>query len=307
MQVTYYDLQTKPRVLQSLTGLTPGEFETLLLSFEEAWNHFVEVTFHKKVRKRAYGGGRKSQLEYIEDKLLFILLYFRLYPTQEVQGYLFGMGQTQANEWVHRLSPLLNQALGDEQQLPERHPWKLKQVLSHCPTLEFMMDGTERPINRPQDKDKQKSHYSGKKKAHTVKNNVIAERGGKVLYLSATYEGKRHDKKIADEEEYEFPDGSCLWQDTGFQGYSPLGTTIQQPKKKPRNGKLTQEEKTKNQEISRIRVEIEHQIGGMKRCQILVQKFRNRVEHFVDDVIETACGLHNYRLSHRTLRRATTG
>ena len=181
MQITYYDLQTKSRVLQSLTGLTPQEFEELLLSFEEAWADFLQETFHNKPRKRAYGGGRKAHLEELEDKLLFILVYFRLYPTQEVQGYLFGMGQAQANEWVHRLSPLLNRgSWGMNINFPNVSPWKLKQVLSQCPSLEFMIDGTERPINRPQDKSKRKTYYSGKKKAHTVKNNVITERGGKV-------------------------------------------------------------------------------------------------------------------------------
>ena len=63
-------------------------------------------------------------------------------------------------------------------QLPERRAANLETVLSACPSLEFIIDGTERPINRPKDKDKQKSHYSGKKKAHTVKNNLITERGG---------------------------------------------------------------------------------------------------------------------------------
>ena len=226
--------------MQSLTGLTPAEFESLLLSFQEAWDDFVEETFQSKRRKRAYGGGRKAQLEILEDKLLFILVYFRLYPTQEVQGYLFGMGQAQANEWVHRLTALLNRALGYEEQLPERRPWKLKQVLRNCPNLEFMIDGTERPINRPHDKEERKTYYSGKKKAHTVKNNVITERGGNVVYLSDTYEGKKHDKKIADEEEYKFPGGSTLWQDTGFQGYAPAGVKIRQPKKKPRGGELTE-------------------------------------------------------------------
>ena len=302
MQITYKDLKTRPRVLKSLTGLTPKEFDVLLLSFQMAWDEFVEKTFQTKRRQRAYGGGRKAQLEALEDKLLFILVYFRLYPTQEVQGYLFGMGQAQANEWVHRLTALLNQALGYEEQLPERRPWTLKQVLQNCPSLEFMIDGTERPINRPKDKEDRKTYYSGKKKAHTVKNNVITERGGKIVYLSDTYEGKKHDKKIADEEEYEFPRGSILWQDTGFQGYAPLGVTIRQPKKKPRGGELSKEEKEENKGISTVRVEVEHQIGGAKRSQILMQKFRNRVEHFVDDVMETACGLHNFRLTHRQLR-----
>lgn len=302
MQLSYDKLQGKPRLLQSLTGLKREEFELLLKSFAQAWEDFVRETFQREGRKRAYGAGRKPHLKQLDDKLLFILVYFRLYPTQEVQGFLFGMGQAQANEWVHRLTGLLNRALGYEQQLPEREPANLEAVLKRYPRLEFMIDGTERPINRPQDKADRKRYYSGKKKAHTVKNNVITVRGGKVLFLSDTYEGKKHDKKIADEEGYQFPVGSVLWQDTGFQGFAPDGVRIKQPQKKPRNADLSEAQKEENRQISKIRVEVEHQIGGVKRCQIVVQKFRNWVDHYIDDVMETACGLHNFRLTHRQKR-----
>ena len=305
MKLKYEELQGKPRILQSLTGLNPQEFENLLKSFGKAWEKFVSEKFKQRGnRKRAYGAGRQPHLKELADKQLFILVYFRLYPTQEVQGYLFGISQAQANEWVHRLTLILNQALGYEQQLPERDPAKLKQVLTACPSLELMIDGTERPINRPKDKVERKLYYSGKKKAHTVKNNVVSERRGKVVFLSDTYEGKKHDKKIADEEGYEFPEGSRLWQDTGFQGFAPDGVVIEQPKKKPRNGTLTPEEKEQNRQISKVRVEVEHHIGGIKRCQIVVQKFRNWVEHYIDDVMETACGLHNFRLTHRQRRKS---
>ncbi len=91
--------------------------------------------------------------------------------------------------------------------------------------------------------------------------------------------GKKHDKAIADEEDLRFPPGSTLWQDTGFQGFAPDGVTIQQPKKKPRNGSLTAIDKLNNQSISSLRVEVEHHIGGIKRCQILVQPFRNWIDH----------------------------
>lgn len=299
MKMQYATLKDKPRTLRSLTGLNPSEFEGLLPSFGIAWERFVSETFKRTGRKRAYGAGRKAHLKRLDDKLLFILVYFRIYPTQEVQGYLFGMSQAQVNEWVHRLTGLLNDALGKEQQLPERRPANLETVLSNCPSLEFMIDGTERPINRPKDKDKQKDYYSGKKKKHSVKNIIINERGGKVVYLSDTHPGKKHDKKIADEEDYAFPRGSTLLQDTGFQGYRPEGVTVVQPKKKPRNKELTEVDKVINRGISSLRVEVEHHIGGIKRCQILVQKFRNRVTGFVDDVMETACGLHNFRLEQR--------
>lgn len=300
MKLSYEELQTRPRILQSLTGLSLKEFEALLPSFERSWNSLVGAQFRGQARKRGLGGGRKARLAKLEDKQLFVLMYFRLYPTQEVQGYLFGLSQPQANDWVHRLTRVLNQALGYEKQLPEREPAQLKEVLSRCPSLEFMIDGTERPINRPKDKEDRKTFYSGKKKAHTVKNNIISERGGKVMFLSDTYEGKKHDKKIADEEDYQFPEGSTLWQDTGFQGYLPVGvTTTQQPKKKPRNGQLTTGEKEDNRQVSKVRVEVEHQIGGIKRCKILMHKFRNWRDHYIDDVMETACGLHNFRLFHR--------
>ena len=299
MKMQYAALKNKPRTLRSLTGFNPKEFEGLLPSFGAAWDSFVTEQAERPTRKRAYGAGRTAHLRILEDKLLFILFYYRQYPTQEAQGFFFGMSQAQANEWIHRLSGLLNQALGYEMQLPERRAANLEAVLSACPSLEFIIDGTERPINRPKDKDKQKSYYSGKKKSHTVKNNLITERGGKVMYLSGTCEGKRHDKKLADDENYRFPTGSKLLQDTGFQGYKPEGVTVIQPKKKPRGGELTPDEKIINRAISSLRVEVEHQIGGVKRCQILVQRFRNRMDNFVDEVMETACGLHIFRLAHR--------
>jgi hypothetical protein len=301
--LSYRSIANKPRVFQSLTGLRIEEFQQLLPSFEQAWVGYIEQHhIQGKTRQRRYGAGRKSHLKSTEDKLLFILVYFRLYPTQAVQGFLFGIGQPQAHEWVHKLTSVLNTALGYEKQLPEREPHRLEAVLQQCPSLEFIIDGTERRINRPKNKDDQKQYYSGKKKAHTVKNNVISHRGGKVVFLSDTYEGKKHDKAIGDEEDYQFPLGSKLWQDTGFQGYRPEGVITIQPKKKPRKGELTETEKQHNREISSQRVEVEHQIGGIKRCKIVVDKFRNRMAHYVDDVMETACGLHNFRLTHRQLK-----
>ncbi|MBD2158112.1 transposase family protein [Leptolyngbya sp. FACHB-16] len=299
--MSYTKVQNKPRVLQSLTGLCVSEFEQLLVSFERAWQDYLEQHHIQVPRARRYGGGRKAQLQDSRDKLLFILVYFRLYPTQEVQGFLFGIGQPQAHDWVHKLTPILNQTLGYEQQLPERSPWRLERVLKECAGLELIIDGTERRIPRPKDKDERKQHYSGKKKTFTVKNLLISQRQGKVLYLSDTYEGKKHDKAICDEEDYRFPEGTQLWKDTGFQGYEPEGVRTHQPKKKPRNGELSEADKERNQEISRERVQIEHHIGGIKRYNIVVHPLRTRTDHFTDTVMETACGLHNFRLSQRQL------
>ncbi len=120
--------------MQSLTGLNQPEFETLLKSFEVAWQAYIEQEYVQRPRARRYGGGRHAELSSSADKLLFILVYFRLYPTQVVQGFLFGLGQTQACEWIDKLSRILNQALGYEKQLPERNPARLEAVLRECPS-----------------------------------------------------------------------------------------------------------------------------------------------------------------------------
>ncbi len=299
--ISFESLKDKPTVFRNFTGLTVGGFNDLLPAFEGAYESDLDQRDQQREqpRQRQRGGGRSGALGSLEDKLVFILFYFKFYPVQTVQGYFFGMGQPQANEWIHRLTPILNRALGYERQLPARKTRDITQVLSACPGLEFIIDGTERPIRRPKAKAKQRAYYSGKKQRHTVKNNVISDkRTRKIQVLSPTCAGKTHDKKLADEHGLVFPLGSKLWKDTGFQGYEPEHVETFQPKKKPRGGQLTPQEKAQNAVISSERIGVEHSIGGVKVYHIVRDVFRNLRAGFDDLVMETACGLHNLRLDH---------
>jgi hypothetical protein len=120
-----------------------------------------------------------------------------------------------------------------------------------------------------------------------------------ICFLSPTYEGRIHDKTIAELEGYRVPPGSCLYQDMGFQGYFLAGVTVIQPKKKPRGGELTPPEKAANRRISSIRIRIEHAIGGVKRYRIVKDKIRLLKDGMRDTIMETCCGLHNFRLQYR--------
>lgn len=132
-----------------------------------------------------------------------------------------------------------------------------------------------------------------------VKNIIIIDSICSIRCLGATYEGKWHDKSLADDETYTFPENSILYQDMGFQGFTLRGVVIVQPKKKPRGGELTTEEKEENRRINQIRVRIEHVIGSIKRYRIVKDKLRLWREHMHDMLIETCCGLHNFRLQFR--------
>lgn len=299
--ISYQQLKAKPNLFKSFTGITVSAFAELLPAFRRAYQDDLERRDSQRAapRQRQRGGGSKGALPSVEDKLVFILCYFRLYPVQVLQGYLFGMGQAQANEWIHRLTPVLNHALGYEKQLPARQSRDIEQVLAACPGLEFIIDGTERPIRRPKDSARQEQNYSGKKKRHTLKNNVVIDkRTRKVKGLSRTSEGKTHDKKLADEQDLDFPPNSKLWKDTGFQGYEPANTQTFQPKKKPKGRELTPPEKVQNTAISSERIGVEHSIGGVKVFHIVQDVFRNIKHGFDDLVMETACGLHNLRVDH---------
>jgi hypothetical protein len=120
-----------------------------------------------------------------------------------------------------------------------------------------------------------------------------------ICFLSATYEGKANDKILAELEGYRLPPGSYLDQDRGFQGFVLADVTMIQPKKKPRGGELTPPEKATNRRISSIRIRIEHAIGGVKRYRIVKDKIRLLKDGIRDTVMETCCGLHNFRLQYR--------
>jgi hypothetical protein len=301
--ISYEMLKDREKILVSFTSLTHQEFEILLICFQKAWDEYIYTNYiNRPNRKRKYGGGRKPVLISIEDKLMFILYYLKTYPLQDVIAIQFGMSQSQTNEWIHKLSEVLRMALDKLGQLPERDAHALSLALQYLGAYEELaIDGTERRRQRPKDSEKQKEYYSGKKKAHTVKNNVIiAIEERKVKHLSETYPGKKHDKKICDEEEPTFPKGIVLNKDSGFQGYEPDGVISQQPKKKPRGGELSRVEKNQNFIFSSTRVVVEHVISGIKRCRILKEVFRNTIAKFDDLVMELGCGLHNFRTELRS-------
>ena len=167
--LTYNKLRRNESRLLSLTSLEVKEIDALLPSFKKAWEADITERNSSKPRQRKPGGGRKATLASLEDKLLFILVYVKVYPLQQVQGELFGISQGQANGWIQRLTPILQSALAQEDLLPERTPSKLEEVLSEYDLLEFTIDGTERRRQRPTDSVEQKEYYSGKKSAYAEK------------------------------------------------------------------------------------------------------------------------------------------
>ena len=237
--ITYAQLKERPKDFLAATSLTVEEFDQLLPIFEKklaAVDTPPTETKKGQPRRRRQGAGPKERLQSAADKLLFILIYQKTYPLQTMQGLQFGLSQPRTNYWIHFLLPILQQSLAEIGMMPERDPAAVADSpLVQAAAPDLLIDGTERRRQRPKDSAKQTESYSGKKKTHTDKNLLLVNNHTqKVVYLSPTEMGKKHDKKIADEQAIVYPRGTTLGKDTGFQGYEPPGTITFQPKKNRR-------------------------------------------------------------------------
>jgi hypothetical protein len=166
MIFAYNQIKARPKLLLAMTSLTQDEFDQLLLHFQHAWDQFVRQNYVDRAnRQRQYGGGRSEEtLVTLEDKLLFILYYIKVYPLQEVLAFEFGMVQSTAHEWIHLLSAILKRALDHGGYVPKRDAKQLGTILVSEAESTYGIDGTERLRQRPHDPEKQKYYYSGKKK-----------------------------------------------------------------------------------------------------------------------------------------------
>lgn len=133
-----------------------------------------------------------------------------------------------------------------------------------------------------------------------MKNNVICDKSKRIIFLSKTYEGSKHDKSIIDAEEWKLPKGIIVHEDSGFEGHQQKGIIINRPMKKPKGRELTQKQKTANKRKASKRVLVEHCIGHVKIYRIVKDTIRLWKDNTKDVVMEICCGLSNWKIKYRT-------
>lgn len=284
------------RLLRAVTAMNKKGFNALLKNFSP----YAERKKYKGNRKRKAGAGRKHSLATAKDKLFFMLFYMKCYPTYDLAALIFNVDKSQIKRWVDDLRGKLEKVLGDAMVLPVRKIRSLKEFIEKFPSVkELLIDGTERPIQRPKDKKKQKDRYSGKKRKHTQKNIVAANRKKRILLLTHTANGKEHDYPLLKKSKLpqHIPKKVTTYLDLGFKGidkdYS-LRTVM--PFRKPRTRNLTREQKKFNKKTSRFRVRIENALAGVKRLRCITDVCRNRSEELKDHLMWLSCGLWNFYL-----------
>lgn len=302
------------RQFLALTSLYPSEFEELLRPFAARWRQFFKhYTLRRKRRRkpltaRALGQPTKK-LASIEDKLFFILYFFKNNHLQQSLAAQFDMNQGQVSRWIKALLPVLEQSITDLHLQPARDMGELVRLFRSRQRDEgraaqsLHLDVTERSIERNRDASAQKHDYSGKQAGHRLKNSVACDESQYVHFAGFTRRGAVHDKAMADEE---LPclgplEAFSLWfsKDKAYQGYQPPGVHLLEPyKAKPRQP-LEPWQKEFNKWVNSIRIACEHAISGIKRCRVVKETLRYFDAGFRDQVFNVACSLHNLRVSRR--------
>jgi hypothetical protein len=277
-------LKRTPTAFRQLTGLTPAAFDRLLAELEPRHEQAVLRRKTRRPRLRRPGAGPKHKLA-LADRLLMLLIYYRTYATHAFLGFLFGIDDSAVGRNINPLQPLLAGVF----RIPER-----KVALEPDEIRELFFDATERAIPRPS--RRQKRFYSGKKRRHTVKHQVVVVRKRKrrgqrrrvrIAAVSAMFPGTTHDKKVFDRTRVVTPPGVPRTGDTAY-----LGTGLDTPTRRPRKGRLTARQKARNRRVSRRRIAVEHGIGKMKLWRIATERYRNpRRSHTL--MMKNIAGLHN--------------
>lgn len=287
------------RLCLAVTGMTPSEVLSLAPTFESCLVQRKYQVRPKELWLRKLGGGQKGALPTSLDKLVFILMYLKIYPTFDVLAFSTNRHRSKAHRSVVQLLPVLELALGRRLVLPERKITSIEELKRKFPGLkDLFIDGTERRIERPTSLKRRKKLYSGKKKATTRKTNVVSDEHKRILVVTPTKSGRRHDKRLLDKTHLveHIPPEVAIWTDNGFQGIQHQHPNTVMPVKATKKRPLTEEQRQSNRTIAGIRVISEHAIGGMKRLKAAADVYRNRLPNLDDTFTLLAAGIWNFHL-----------
>lgn len=253
---------------EQLKELRPSAFKRRCGVHRETFYKMVGVLCPYLDRQGKRGGQCKLS---VEDQLLVALEYWREYRTQFHIAGSWGISESSVCRIVQKVETLLMQS--GEFRLPGR-----KQVYQNAYDWKVvLMDVAETPIERPK---KQKLYYSGKKKRHTLKAQVVVHQATGQILCTAFDKGRVHDFRLFKQQRVPLmPEQLCL-TDKGYQGIAKLHPHSCTPAKKPRKADLSDSERQQNRLLARIRVTVEHSIRRLKIFRILAERYRNRRKRF---------------------------
>lgn len=263
-------LKQHPKTFIRLFGIEPRKFDELVMKINPLWVN-AESKRLRHPRKIKKGGGRRYKLT-LEEMVAMLLLYARAYVSHVFLSALFDIHESAICRHFARIRPIIEAVF----ELPIRNA-----DLSEEEILKLVVDATEQRTERR----KKGCGYSGKKKAHTIKTQIVVSGNGDIMHISTSVPGAMHDKKLFDCSGITLPDNA-----KGDLAY--LGTNITIPFKSSKLHPLTEQQKDHNTRHSRKRIIVEHVFASLKVFRILADRFRGSLINYHSYFL-IVCGLRN--------------
>jgi hypothetical protein len=300
--LSYERLSRKPILFKSFTGLTVQEFDGIYEEIAKRYdNHEIQRLSKRNNRERSIGAGRHFKLD-VKNRFLMLLIYYRLYITYTLAGFLFDLDQSNIYRDIQKIESLIRDCVPIPQKIYNitkrlRTP---EEVEKYFPGFLAFTDCTEQQIPRPVDKRRRKAYYSGKKKTHTVKNQLMVNNRGYILHKVGYKKGRKHDYDIYKKNHPVTPKEVVNVVDLGYLGVEKdfPDQLSELPYKKKRNQDLSQEEIEYNRIYAKKRIVIEHTICKLKKYRIMSDTFRNRLRKY-NRISDIVTGLVNYRMMNQ--------
>ena len=281
--------QASPTRIHSLFGLFPRALSELLVAvLPVLLERRRQAQERQPHRQRAVGGGRTRRLAPYQEVLL-TLLYLRHNVSHEVVGAWFGVSADTSENTFHEVILVLQEVCPSSRWDAEKHWQKGQPSWQPSEKDRLLIDSFETPIRRPSDDARQRRTYSGKKKRHTLKTQVVTDANGEILEIEAGHRGPKADLRLLEESgvEARYPAA----EKTADKAYrSAQHPTLHTPHKKPTGGELTPEQREENRQLSQRRIYVEHGIRRIKGWRILRDEYRLAVGLF-DTVAQAVVGL----------------
>ena len=267
-------LKRKPGLFARVTGVKLEHFLKIIEQIRPEWD---------KLQASKQCHGRTSNLKTLENEVLMAFIYYRYYITHFLLGMHFGLDASNVCRHLKRIEPLLARAV----HIKKDRSFSSKEL------DRVLIDATEIQTQRP--KKGQRKFYSGKKKKHTQKIEIITSTTGKIVGISRAYPGHAHDFKIRKCSDKISRDVIIL-ADSGYQGLQKIHPKTILPHKRRRKCPLTPEQKAHNRTLSSQRVRVEHAFAQLKKFKILSSTYRNfqKKLHLRFNII---AGIYNLRFA----------
>jgi hypothetical protein len=292
MSLILNHIEENHKETQRLIGLDYEQLQKLIQKLEQLHNEKQDLLESNKTRIIAGGGGRKPKLS-LPEQIILTLVYLRHLTTFQLLGIQFGVSESTANStfnyWLPLLRELLPSSLIEQVKKKESDYEVVKEILTE---YELIVDSYEQVRERPGDNEEQEKYYSGKECKHTFKSQIIIlPDASDIVDIIAGEPGPKSDITLFRENRDNFDPKQKFKGDLGYKGEDLIDTPI----KRPRNGKLTTDQKKENTEFASKRVFVEHRIRSIKIFRVVRERFRLKPKKY-EQVILTICGLVRLRI-----------